>query len=165
MLCSCERPRRLPLASLNSVLSVLKVRRRVRGDDLKLRPGRNVIRGSSGRAYDFEAQPLSTLGQIEDVAAVYIYARDISSPHAHGQGRDATAEDYNLGYVGEADDIAAAHRRHEAAGHFDGFGFDVALLVCVDNPVIRAEIVEDIQSLHRPVLNDLLRSQHGGLRG
>jgi hypothetical protein len=42
---------------------------------------------------------------------------------------------------------------------------DVAMLLRIENPEIRAGIVEDILSLHRPVLNDLLRSQHGGLRG
>ena len=153
------------MASLNTVLSVLKVARRVRDDDLKLRPGRNVIRGNSGRAYDFEAHSLDALGDLEEVAAVYIYARDISSAEAHAAGRDAGADDFGFGYVGEASDVAKAYRRHATSSHLAGFDLDVALLVCVENAAIRAEIVEDIASLHRPVLNDLLRSQHGGLRG
>jgi hypothetical protein len=150
---------------MNSVMSVLKVGRRVRNDDLKLRPGRNLIRGQSGRAYDFEAHPIETLGDLADVAAVYIYARDFSSADAHAKGHDAGAEDFSFIYAGEATDVAQRHRETQALGHLSGFDVNVALLVCVDNPAIRAEIVEDIITLHRPVLNDLLRSQHGRLRG
>lgn len=149
---------------MNSVMSVLKVGRRVRSDDLKLRPGRNLIRGQSGRAYDFEAHPIATLGDLTDVAAVYIYARDFSSAEAHARGHDAGAEDFSFIYAGEASDMGQRHRETRAQGHLEGFDVDVALLVCIDNPGIRAEIVEDIVALHRPVLNDLLRSQHGRLR-
>ncbi len=153
------------MSSLNSVLSVLKVGRRVRDDDLKLRPGRNIIRGTSGRAYDFEAHPIASLTDLDDVAAVYIYARDVSAGEPHGRGLDATAENYHLGFAGEASDMAAAAARHESRRDFAGFDFDVVLLVRVDNEAIRKEIVEDVISFNRPVLNDLLRSQHGGLSG
>ncbi|MDX2202453.1 MAG: hypothetical protein NW223_06875 [Hyphomicrobiaceae bacterium] len=153
------------MASLNSVLSVLNVGRRVRADGMRLRPGRNIIRGISGRAYDFEAHPAASLGELDGVAAVYIYARDVSSTEAHSQRLDATEADCRFGYIAEASDIAEAHRSNLHAGHFRGLGYDTALLVCIENPIIRAEIVEDILSLHRPVLNDLLRSQNGRLRG
>lgn len=153
------------MASLNSVMSVRNVGRRVRANDMRLRPGRNIVRGSAGRAYDFEAHPLTKLSDLSEVAAVYIYARDVSAGRAHAEGLDATEVDYDFGYVAETDDVAGTHRRHIASGHLDGLRYDTALLVCIENPIIRAEIVEDIFTLHRPLLNDLLRSHHGGLRG
>lgn len=129
------------------------------------RTGRNIIRGTSGRGYDFEAYPLSAAGDFAGVACVYICARNVSATTMYAMGEDATAKDFSLGYAGSTEDLATAAREHQEAGHFQGFGYDTVLVVRIAQPNIRAEIVEDVISLHRPVLNDLLRSHQGGLRG
>lgn len=123
-----------------------------------VRPGRNIIRGTSGRAYDFEAYDVASVEDLSETSAVYIYARNLSAAAAHAQNRDATVEDYQIGYIGAAADLAATAEAHAETRAFAGHDFDVVLVVRVDNPRIRNEIMEDILALHRPVLNDLLRS-------
>ncbi len=152
------------MASVDYMLSSLRSRMH-RDAGTKDRAGRNIIRGASGRGYDFEAYPLHATEDFAGIACVYIFARNVSANTMHAMGEDATAKDFSLGYAGNTEDLASAAKEHVQAGHFRGFSYDTVLIVRVDQPNIRAEIVEDVISLHRPVLNDLLRSHQGGLRG
>jgi hypothetical protein len=135
-----------------------------KGVAVKERAGRNIIRGQSGRGYDFEAYPADTAVDFDDVACVYIFARNISAETMHKLGEDASAKDYSMGFAGETDSLAAAAAEHRDAGDFKGFSFDTVLIARIPQAHIRAEVVEDVAVLHRPVLNDLLRGHERGLR-
>lgn len=152
------------LASVDYMLSSLRPRVQ-KGFTAKARPGRNIIRGKSGRGYDFESYSLAAAAEFEDVACVYLVARDISAATMYTLGEDATAKDFSLGFAGETDNLAAELQEHEKAGHFRGFSFDKVLIARIPQPNIRSEVAEDVIVLHRPVLNDLLRSHERGMRG
>lgn len=148
----------MPLASLEGMLAALRAStRRGGGSAPLLRGGRNIFRGATGRAYDFEVLPVADVqGELAGTAAVYMYARNISAGRAHALGLDATIEHYALGYIAQTQDLGAAAAAHEVAGHFRGHDLDVVLFVRVEQAMIREEIAEDLVALHRPVLNDLL---------
>ena len=150
------------MASVDYMLSSLRPRVQS-GVAAKERAGRNIIRGQSGRGYDFEAYPIAAVPEFDGVACVYVFARNISAETMHKLGEDASADDYSLGFVGETDSLALAATRHETAGHFRGFSFDTVLIARIPQAHIRAEVAEDVALLHRPVLNDLLGSHERGL--
>lgn len=151
------------MASVDYMLSSLRPKSR-KGASRRLRPGRNIIRGVSGRGYDFEAHSIAEMPEFDGAACVYIYARNISADTMHALGEDATAKDFSLGFAAVTDDLARAAVDHDRAEHFKGYNFDTVLTVRVDSARIRSEIAEDVIALHRPVLNDLLGGHHGGLR-
>ena len=145
------------MASLESVLVALKASARRAGSGMsRLRAGRNIVRGATGRAYDFEMLPVAQIHTLEGVGAVYIYARNLSANAAHERGVDATIEHYALGYISETAGLGEAAAAHDSAQHFRGHGFDAVLFVRVHQANIREEIARDLIALHRPVLNDLL---------
>lgn len=160
---SCRLPEEDDLASVDYMLSSLRPRLQ-RGVAVKERAGRNIIRGQTGRGYDFEAYPAELAGEFDDVACVYIFARNISADTMHKLGEDASAKDFSLGFAGETESLAAAASAHEAAGHFRGFSFDTVLIARIPQAHIRAEVVEDVIALHTPVINDLLGGHERGLR-
>lgn len=151
------------MVSVDYMLSSLRPKSR-KGAARKERAGRNIIRGASGRGYDFEAYSVAEAAEFVGTACVYIFARNVSANTMHAMGEDASAKDFSLGYAAVTDDLARAAARHEAAGHFKGYSFDTILTVRVGSERIRNEIVEDVIALHRPVLNDLLGSHERGLR-
>lgn len=151
------------MASVDYMLSSLRPRLQ-RGLAVKERAGRNIIRGQSGRGYDFESYPAEMASDLEDVACVYIFARNISADTMHKLGEDASAKDFSLGFAGNTESLAAAAASHEAAGHFRGFSFDTVLIARIPQPHIRAEVLEDVIALHAPVVNDLLGGRERGLR-
>lgn len=146
------------MASLEGMLAVLKAGRR-RGQNARpsLGEGRNILRGATGRAYHFEVLPVRDVQEeLAGVAAVYVYARNLSAGMAHAQGIDATVENYALGYVDQTEDLGAAAAAHDVAATFRGHDLDVVLFVRIEHLMIREEIAGDLIALHRPVLNDLL---------
>ena len=146
------------MASLEGMLAVLKASRR-RGQNAtpSLGAGRNILRGATGRAYHFEALPVGEVQEeLAGVAAVYVYARNLSAGTAHAQGLDATVENYALGYIDQTEDLGAAAAAHEVAASFRGHDLDVVLFVRIEQVAIREEIAGDLVARHRPVLNDLL---------
>ena len=151
------------MASLDYMLSSLRPRLQ-RGLAVKERAGRNIIRGRSGRGYDFESYPVDVAADLEDVACVYLFARNISAETMYRLGEDASASDFSIGFAGETDSLAASVAAHKKAGHFRGFNFDTVLLARIPQAHIRAEVVEDIIALQQPVINDLLRGHEGGRR-
>ena len=59
------------MASLEAMLAALKVGTRRSGSaQPALRAGRNILRGATGRAYDFEVLPVADVGELDGVAAV-----------------------------------------------------------------------------------------------
>mgnify|MGYP000869569810 CR=1 FL=1 len=146
------------MASLEGMLAVLKAgRRRAQTAAPALGEGRNILRGATGRAYHFEVLPVADVqDELAGVGAVYVYARNLSAGTDHAHGRDATVENYALGYVDQTEDLGAAAAAHEAAASFRGHDLDVVLFVRIEQAIIREEIAGDLVALHRPVLNDLL---------
>lgn len=159
---SCRLSEEDDLASVDYTLSSLRPRLQ-RGIAVKERAGRNIIRGQSGRGYDFEAYPAALAQDLDDVACVYMFARNISADTMHKLGEDATAKDFSLGFAGQTDNLAASVAAHEQAGHFRGFSFDTVLIARIPQAHIRAEVVEDVIALHTPVINDLLGGRESGL--
>lgn len=151
------------MASVDYMLSSLRPRLQ-RNLAVKERAGRNIIRGQSGRGYDFESYPADMAADLEDIACVYIFARNISADTMHKLGEDATAKDFSLGFASETDNLAVAAAAHQQAGHFRGFSFDTVLIARIPQAHIRAEVAEDVIALHTPVVNDLLGSRERGLR-
>lgn len=151
------------MASVDYMLSSLRPRLQ-RSHAVKERAGRNIIRGQSGRGYDFEAYPADLASELDDIACVYMFARNISADTMHKLGEDATAKDFSLGFVSETEDLAAATAAHKKAGHFRGFSFDTVLIARIPQAHIRAEVMEDVIALHAPVINDLLSGRESGLR-
>ncbi len=127
--------------------------------------GRVILHGASGRAYNFKAYAAADLLRQAEVKAVYVYARPISTNGTPAPGRDATAQDFEVGYIGNTTDMAAQAAQHAQRQDFRGHDFNVALLVPVEQANIRDEIWRDLIDLHRPVLNDLLHGGNGGKSG
>ncbi len=127
--------------------------------------GRVILHGASGRAYNFKAYAAADLLRQADVKAVYVYARSVPVDGSPPSGRDATAQDYEVGYIGKTGDMAADAALHAERQDFRGHAFNVALLVPVEQANIREEIWRDLVDLHRPVLNELLHGGNGGKSG
>jgi hypothetical protein len=122
--------------------------------------GRVILHGESGRAYAFEVDQAA--GAIDDVAAVYVYARSRSS--ATDQAKDAAGgRGFDVGYVGRTETMGRRAQEHERLGHFVGHGFDTLLILRVAPETIRTAIADDMIARYRPVLNELLRSYQGGV--
>ena len=83
------------MASVDYMLSSLRSLMN-RDAGTKDRAGRNIIRGASGRGYDFEAYPLHATDDFAGIACVYIFARNVSANTMHAMGEDATAKDFSL---------------------------------------------------------------------
>jgi hypothetical protein len=118
--------------------------------------GRVNLNGESGRAYAFEVYDAA--GAIDDVAAVYIYARSRSA--AEGP---TTGGGFDVGFVGRTEAMGQRAQEHERLGHFVGHGFDTLLILRIAHEPIRAAIADDMIAAYRPVLNELLRSYQGGV--
>jgi hypothetical protein len=118
--------------------------------------GRVILHGASGRAYAFEVYHAADA--IDDVAAVYVYARTRAS--AAGA---TTGGGFDVGFVGRTENMGRRAQEHERLGHFVGHGFDTLLILRVAHATIRTAIADDMIARHRPVLNELLRSYQGGV--
>jgi hypothetical protein len=112
-----------------------------------------VLRSCSGRAYAFEVHPQEAVCDLAEVNAVYCYARAVPATAA-----DASGTGLEIGYVGKTGDMGRQDAEHEARGDFAGHGFDIALILRVDEARMRADIKSDLVETFSPVLNDLLRS-------
>jgi hypothetical protein len=124
-----------------------------RGRAVSRKAGQVILHGQTGRAYAFEVYPAA--GTIDDVAAVYIYARSRSAEGAAG------TSGFDVGFVGRTEAMGQRAEEHERLGHFVGHGFDTLLILRVAHELIRTGITDDLIARHRPVLNDLLRGYHG----
>jgi hypothetical protein len=128
--------------------------------------GRVILHGESGRAYAFEVYQAG--GAIDDVAAVYVYARSRSpvtgqvTDQATDQAKEAV-RGFDVGFVGRTEAMGRRAQEHERLGHFVGHGFDTLLILRVAHATIRTAIADDMIARHRPVLNELLRSYQGGV--
>jgi hypothetical protein len=123
-----------------------------RGRAASGKAGQVILHGQTGRAYAFEVYPAA--GTIDDVPAVYIYARS-RSPEGTGLAG------FDVGFVGRTEAMGQRAEEHERLGHFVGHGFDTLLILRVEPELIRNGITDDLIARYRPVLNDLLRSYHG----
>ena len=140
------------MALMSALLGQLRPSRGRAASD---RRGKRVIlHGQSGRAYAFEVYPAACA--IEDVAAVYVYAR--SRPAEAGGGDGAG---FDVGFIGRTEAMGQRVEEHERLGHFVGHGFDTLLISRVAHELIRNGIADDMIAGHRPVLNELLRSYQG----
>ena len=115
--------------------------------------GQVVLRSHSGRAYSFEVHPQEAVCDLVEVSAVYCYARAVPATSA-----DASGTGLAIGYVGKTGDMGRQDAEHEARGDFAGYGFDIALILRIDEARMRADIKSDLIETFSPVLNDLLRS-------
>jgi hypothetical protein len=115
--------------------------------------GQVVLRSHSGRAYSFEVHPQEAVCDLVEVSAVYCYARAVPATSA-----DASSTGLAIGYVGKTGDMGRQDAEHEARGDFAGYGFDIALILRIDEARMRADIKSDLIETFSPVLNDLLRS-------
>jgi hypothetical protein len=125
-----------------------------RGRAVSGKAGQVILHGHSGRAYAFEVYPAA--GTIDDVPAVYIYARSRSA-----EGPATGVAGFDVGFVGRTEAMGQRAEEHERLGHFVGHGFDTLLILRVGHELIRSGITDDLIARYRPVLNDLLRSYHG----
>jgi hypothetical protein len=115
--------------------------------------GQVVLRSRSGRAYSFEVHPQEAVCDLADISAVYCYARAVPATSA-----DASGTCLDIGYVGKTGDMGRQDAEHEARGDFAGYGFDIVLILRIDETPMRAEVKADLIETFSPVLNDLLRS-------
>ena len=116
-----------------------------------------VLRGRSKRAYAFEVHARDAVGALEDVPAVYIYARSVPAGSSVASTGDGNGGGFNVGYVGRTDNMSRQDAEHERLKHFEGHGFDVVLIMRIEQDVIRRDIEADLIEAFSPVLNDLLR--------
>lgn len=123
--------------------------------------GRVVLRTQSRRAFSFEMHPREAVSDLGQVAAVYAYARAVPAD-ASGATVDASAADFQIGYVGQTDDMAARDAQHGAAADFAGHAFDLVLVLRIDEAPIRESVSRELCETYRPVLNDLLRGREAG---
>jgi hypothetical protein len=119
--------------------------------------GHVVLRSQSGRAYSFEVHPQEAVCDMAEVSAVYCYARAVPATAV-----DASGTGLEVGYVGKTGDMGRQDAEHEARGDFAGYGFDIVLILRIDEAPMRAEIKSDLIDTFSPVLNDLLRSVECG---
>ena len=122
----------------------------------KGRAGQVVLRARSKRAYCFEVHPRATLSDLWEVGAVYAYAR-AAAAEAPDAARDAGATGLEVGYVGKTDNMSRQDAEHEARGHFAGHGFDIVLILRIEQAPIRDYVERDLAETFNPGLNDLLR--------
>jgi hypothetical protein len=115
-----------------------------------------VLRGRSKRAYAFEVHAREAIGGLDVVPAVYIYARSVPAGSVASTG-DGNGGGFNVGYVGRTDGMSRQDAEHARLKHFEGHGFDVVLIMRIEQDAIRRDIEADLIEAFSPVLNDLLR--------
>jgi hypothetical protein len=118
---------------------------------------RMILHGASGRAYSFEVHDRAQ-AMLPDGGAVYVYARRTKDAAAQASAAEASAPALDVGYIGQTPNMAWQDGEHTRLGHFTGHAFDTVLVVPIEEPAIRADLARDLIARHRPVLNDLLRS-------
>ena len=128
-----------------------------RGTRAKGKSGQVVLRGRSKRAYAFEVHARDAVGALEDVPAVYIYARTVPAGSSVASTGDGNGGGFNVGYVGRTDNMSRQDAEHARLKHFEGHGFDVVLIMRIEQDMIRRDIEGDLIEAFSPVLNDLLR--------
>jgi hypothetical protein len=144
---------------MGSIVSTLFGNRRppVKGWD----PGKGkadvVLRGRSRRAYAFEIYARDAAAALDEVPAVYIYARSVPAGSSVASAGDGNGAGLNVGYVGRTENMSVQAAEHERLGHFTGHGFDLVLILRVAEDMIRRDIEQDLIDAFSPVLNDLLR--------
>ena len=116
-----------------------------------------VLRGRSKRAYSFEIHVRDAVAALDDVPAVYIYARNVPAGSSLATASDANGSGFNVGYVGRTDNMGRQDAEHERLQHFAGHGLDVVLILRIEQEAIRRDIESDLIDAFSPVLNDLLR--------
>jgi hypothetical protein len=121
------------------------------------RAGQAVLRGRSKRAYAFEVHAIDAVCGLEDVPAVYLYARRVPAGSSVASTGGGNGGGFNVGYVGRTENMSAQGAEHERLGHFAGHGFDSVLILRIAQDVIRRDIEQDLVDAFSPVLNDLLR--------
>ena len=146
-----------------SIVSTLFGNRKpaVRGFASKGSTAQAVLRGASKRAYSFDVHAREAAASLEDVPAVYIYARGLPADASDRAARDAGAR-FEVGYVGRTENMGRQDAEHERLQHFAGYGFDVVLILRIEQETIRRDIEQDLIDTHNPVLNDLLRGYKRG---
>ena len=145
---------------MGSIVSTLFGNRRppVKGWDIGKGKADVVLRGRSKRAYAFEIHTRDAIAALDDVPAVYVYARGVPAGSSVASAGAGNGAGFNVGYVGQTDDMGARDAEHERLGHFAGHGLDIVLILRVEQEVIRRDIEQDLIDAFSPVLNDLLRS-------
>ena len=98
--------------------------------------------------------PQEAVCDLAEVGAVYCYARAVPA----ATSADASGAGLEIGYVGKTGDMGRQDAEHEARGDFAGYGFDIVLILRIDEAPMRADIKSDLIETFSPVLNDLLRS-------
>ena len=121
-----------------------------------------VLRGRSKRAYSFEICARDAIAALDNVPAVYIYARNVPAGSSLATASDANGVGFNVGYVGRTDNMGRQDAEHERLQHFAGHGLDVVLILRIGQETIRRDIENDLIEAFSPVLNDLLRGYRRG---
>jgi hypothetical protein len=116
-----------------------------------------VLRGRSKRAYSFEMHTCDAAAALDDVPAVYIYARTVPAGSSMATAGHANGAGLNVGYVGRTDNMGRQAAEHERLQHFTGHGLDMVLILRIQHDTIRRDIERDLIEAFNPVLNDLLR--------
>jgi hypothetical protein len=146
--------------AMGSIVSSLfgnRVQALGRGINGKGKADQAVLRGRSKRAYSFEIYARDAIAALDDVPAVYIYARSVPAGSSVASTGDGNGGGFNVGYVGRTDNMSRQGAEHERLKHFEGHGFDVVLILRIEQDVIRRDIEGDLIEAFSPVLNDLLR--------
>lgn len=143
-----------------SIVSTLFGNRRppVKGWEIGKGKADVVLRGRSRRAYAFEIHARDAVAALDDVPAVYIYARGVPAGSSVASAGAGNGAGFNVGYVGQTDNMGGEDAEHERLGHFAGHGLDIVLILRVAEGAIRRDIEQDLIDAFNPVLNDLLRS-------
>jgi hypothetical protein len=114
-----------------------------------------ILHGATRQSYVFEVHPLEAASSL-DVGAVYVYARDVAGDTSRAKAADSNSRGLDIGYIGDAGDLARQVEEHERRGHFIGHAFDLMLILGVADSAARAQIAHELTAYYRPVLNDLL---------
>ena len=77
-----------------------------------------VLRGRSKRAYSFEIHACDAAAGLEDVPAVYIYARSVPAGSSMASAGRANGAGLNVGYVGRTDNMGRQAAEHERLAAF-----------------------------------------------
>jgi len=116
-----------------------------------------VLRGGSKRAYSFEIHTCEAAASLDDVPAVYIYARSVPAGSSMATAGQVNGAGLNVGYIGRTDNMGRQAGDHERLQHFAGHGLDMVLILRIQHDTIRRDIERDLMEAFNPVLNDLLR--------
>ena len=91
--------------------------------------GQVVLRSQSGRAYAFEVHPQEAVSRSGRGRR-----RLLLRPRCSGRelAADASGTGLEIGYVGKTGDMGRQDAEHEARGDFAGYGFDIVLILRID---------------------------------